>query len=314
MNGSSKKEGGDSSSQGTEDCNKQIAFLGNSTEAEVSSDSNVTKIEYKIPEATSALREKGSSPTFNKEHIMCSKFDSFPKQKFFNWAEGKHGFVGVQKITDTNRSPINKISDNLLSSSVPNLSSARSSCKSDYTKNVVDISALLQKDKEDLDNILNNRIAQSFALEIEGTNSEAISEKLEPTKMTSEQQKSKQQSVSQQIADSLQQQQLPAATNSSSSTTKTTKAKNRLVKFTKCPRSPKILKVGKNIRVANDLRKMKKKKKLFGISVGRRNKGTSMSEKIGGEPPVLTAEDRKKQASLHKMKRERKVRINLFVL
>ena len=59
--------------------------------------------------------------------------------------------------------------------------------------------------------------------------------------------------------------------------------------------------------MANDLRKMKKKKRIFGISVGRRNKEAALAEKLGGEPPVLTAEDKKKQASLHKMKRERKV-------
>jgi len=79
------------------------------------------------------------------------------------------------------------------------------------------------------------------------------------------------------------------------------KPKNKFVKFTK---SPRILKVGRNIKAAKDFQKMKKKQ-FFNLSTKRK----SHIIKESTEPSqIVSAEERKKHAALHKMKRERKVR------
>lgn len=107
------------------------------------------------------------------------------------------------------------------------------------------------------------------------------------------------------------------------SQTKTSKATSKLVKFTKYQRSPMILRVGRSSKAVttssqvtsakNKMASKVKKTKFLGVGVrmGRSNSPGPKPEgsmRRRGADEGSDGEDKKKQASLHKMKRERKVR------
>lgn len=91
----------------------------------------------------------------------------------------------------------------------------------------------------------------------------------------------------------------------------TSKAKSRIVKLTKCSKSPMIFSVGKNNVPVEQIKF--NKRRFLGVGKGKPSKGDVTPERIpkdrqGSED--TERDDRKKQASLHKMKRERKVSNN----
>lgn len=98
-------------------------------------------------------------------------------------------------------------------------------------------------------------------------------------------------------------------TNTTSEIVKSSKTATRFAKLTKSSKNPMILRVGKNSNGQCDQIKFNKRRFL---GAGKENpfKDDKSPERIPGNQMAseeAEGEDRKKQASLHKMKRERKV-------
>ena len=92
---------------------------------------------------------------------------------------------------------------------------------------------------------------------------------------------------------------------------KVAQAKKKFVKLPKCPKSPKFLQINKRPKTGGKNLTVIKKKRFLGVGIRKASGDEISPHKVQRQmiPEGMESEDKKKQASLHKMKRERKVSV-----